>query len=176
MAKDLNKALQEVEMTYSQIRQLADDMLAPAFQPINALVDEIQGNIERMPVELVRDYLLKVQLSAYSISELKDRSSVKAVCAEMIKKEAYATSYTGQEGTAALRDANATIAVSENTVAQCLYELVASLVKTKLDSLHRLADVLKSVLMSKMQEAKFFNVGTSNDIPATTDGRITLHS
>ena len=39
MAKDLNAALAEVEMTYGQIRQIADDMLYSTFQPINELVD-----------------------------------------------------------------------------------------------------------------------------------------
>ena len=64
---------------------------------------------------------------------------------------------------------------AENIVVSCLYELVASLVKTKLDSLHRLVDVLKSVLMSKMQEAKFMNIGANNEIGPTTNGRITLN-
>lgn len=175
MAKDLNKALETVEITYSQIRQLADDMLFNAFEPINNLVNEITGHIESMPIELLRDYLLRVQLAAFSISELKDRSGIKAVCAEAIRKEAYATSYLSQEGTQSAKDASATLAIAENIVAQCLYELVASLVKTKLDSLYRLADTMKSVLMSRMQEAKFLNLGTSNDIAPTTNGRITLH-
>jgi hypothetical protein len=47
--------------------------------------------------------------------------------------------------------------------------------KTKLDSLHRLVDTLKSVLMSRMQEAKFMNIGANNEISPTTNGRITLN-
>ena len=39
MAKDLDKALNEVEMTYSQVKQIADDMLAPTIETINQLVD-----------------------------------------------------------------------------------------------------------------------------------------
>lgn len=175
MAKDLNKALETVEMTYSQIKQLADDMLASTFMPINNLINEITGNIESMSIEMLRDYLLRVQLSAFSISELKDRASIKATCAEAIRKEAYATSYLNQEGTQSAKDASATLAIAENIVAQCLYELVASLIKTKLDSLYRLADTMKSVLMSRMQEAKFMNLGTSNEITPTTNGRVTLN-
>ena len=59
-----------------------------------------------------------------------------------------------QEGTAGVKDSNTTLAISENIVAQCLYDLVASLVKTKVDMLLRLIDSLKSILMSRMQEAK----------------------
>jgi hypothetical protein len=70
------------------------------------------------------------------------------------RKEAYAAAYIGQEGTAGVKDSNTTLAISENIVAQCLYDLVASLVKTKVDQIHRMIDSLKSILMSRMQEAK----------------------
>ena len=162
MAKDLTVALDTVEMTYGQIKQLADEMLLSTFTPINDLIATVSNNIEGMSTEMLRDYLLRVQLAAFSISELKDRASVKATCAEAIRKEAYATSYLGQEGTQSAKD-------------QCLYELVASLVKTKLDSLYRMADTMKSVLMSRMQEAKFMNLGTTNEVSPTTNGRVTLN-
>jgi hypothetical protein len=107
-----------------------------------------------MSIEMLRDSILKLQLAVYSLSELRDRSGIKATCAEAIKKEAYATAYVSQEGTAGVKDSNTTLAISENIVAQCLYDLVASLVKTKVDMLLRLIDSLKSILMSRMQEAK----------------------
>jgi hypothetical protein len=175
MEKDLNAALQAVEMTYSQIKQIADDMLYPTFKPINELIAELSSNIESLSVEALRDYLLRVQLSAYSLSELKDKAGIKAECAEAVRKEAYATAYVGQEGSVATRDANTTLAISENVVVHCLYNLLASMTKTKLDSLHRLVDTLKSVLMSRMQEAKFMNVGVGSEIPSTTNGRTVLH-
>jgi hypothetical protein len=154
MAKDLNKALQEVEMTYAEIRQLADEMLMPTFGPINNLVSEITSMIESLSIDSLRYYLLKMQLAAFQLSEIKDRSSIKAECAEAIKKEAYAADYIVQEGAAAVRDSNATLAISDNIVAGCLYNLVAALTKTKLDQCLRLCDTLKSILMSRMQEAK----------------------
>ena len=73
------------------------------------------------------------------------------------KKEAYAVNYASQEVTDAAKDSATTLAIAENIVAQCLYDLVAALVKTKLDSTHRLIDTLKSILMSRMQEAKLAN-------------------
>ena len=38
MARDLNEALNAVEMTYGQVKQIADDMLSPTFGPIDSLV------------------------------------------------------------------------------------------------------------------------------------------
>jgi hypothetical protein len=107
-----------------------------------------------MSIDFIRDSILQLQLAVYSLSELRDRSGIKATCAEATKKEAYAASYVGQEGTAGVKDSNTTLAISENVVAQCLYDLVASLVKTKVDQLHRMIDSLKSILMSRMQEMK----------------------
>lgn len=174
MAKDLTAALEAVEMPYSEIKQIAEDMLAETLNPINQYIELFQAGVNNMPVETLRDYLLQIQLKAFSISELRDKTLAKAQCAEAIKKEAYAKNYVGQDGTAAQRDANTTIAISENIVVELLYDLVADLVKTKVDQLHRIVDVLKSILMSRMQEFKFMNLGTSNDISATTNGKISL--
>lgn len=157
MTKDLTKALEAVEMTYGQIKQIADDMLSEPFAEVNRLYSEVSSYVDSLSVESLRDYLLRLQLAAFGLSELRDRSGAKATCAEAIKREAYAVSYSGQEGTAAAKDSAATLAIAENIVAQCLYDLVAALVKTKLDSTHRLIDTMKSILMSRMQEAKLNN-------------------
>ena len=163
MAKDLNKALEAVEMTYTQIKDIADNMLVGPFEEPNRIIESIQYNVESMSIDMLRDYILRLQLVVYSLSELRDRSGVKANCAEAIRKEAYAASYIGQEGTAGVKDSNTTLAISENIVAQCLYDLVASLVKTKVDQIHRMIDSLKSILMSRMQEAKFMQMSTTAD-------------
>lgn len=154
MAKDLTNALGAVEMTYTQIKDIADSMLAGPFEEPNRIVNIIQCNIENMSIDMLRDSILRLQLAVYSLSELRDRSGIKASCAEAIRKEAYALSYVNQEGTAGVKDSNTTLAISENIVAQCLYDLVASLVKTKVDMCLRLIDSMKSILMSRMQEAK----------------------
>lgn len=154
MAKDINKALEAVEMTYAQIKDIADSMLAGPFEEPNRIVEAIQYNIESMSIDMLRDSILRLQLAVYSLSELRDRSGIKATCAEAIRKEAYASSYIGQEGTAGVKDSNTILAISENIVTQCLYDLVASLVKTKVDQIHRMIDSLKSILMSRMQEMK----------------------
>ena len=163
MGKDLTKALESVEMTYAQIRDIADNMLCKYLDEPNSIVTNIQHNVESMSIDMLRDSILKLQLAVYSLSELRDRSGIKANCAEALCKEAYATAYVGLEGTAGVKDSNTTLAISENIVAQCLYDLVATLVKTKVDMCLRLVDSLKSILMSRMQEAKFMQLGTAAD-------------
>lgn len=155
MAKDLKQALDTVEVTYGQIRDIADDMLHDSFAPIDQLVADASAYIDNMSIDTLRYYMLKLQLFVFQLSDLRDRTASKAACAEAVKKEAYASSFLAQEtGTAGQKDSSATLAISENTVVECLYELVASLVKTKVDMCLRLIDTLKSILMSKMAEAK----------------------
>ena len=148
MAKDLNKALEAVEMTYSQIKEIADSMLAGPFEEPNRTVEFIQFNVESMSIDMLRDSILKLQLAVYSLSELRDRSGIKATCAEAIRKEAYAANYIGQEGTAGVKDSNTTLAISENIVAQCLYDLVASLVKTTQSKLAEMVGVSRNTISS----------------------------
>ena len=118
MAKDLNKALEAVEMTYSQIKEIADSMLSGPFEEPNRIIEDIQYNVESMSIDMLRDSILRLQLAVYALSELRDRSGIKATCAEAIRKEAYAAAYIGQEGTAGVKDSNTTLAISENIVAQ----------------------------------------------------------
>lgn len=165
---NLNEALDNVEITYRDIAEIANDMLSESFIPINRLISEINDNINSLSIESVRDYMLRCQLRAYEISEMKDKSAVKALLAEALQKEKLAKSFNAADGSAAVKDKIALLEASEETVVEALYNLTASLLKTKLDSLYRMVDTLKSILMSRMQETKFMNIGTTNDIPRTT--------
>lgn len=150
----LNDALANVEATYSEVVEIANDMLSDIFTPINNLVDEIREAGAGISAEALRDYMVRLQLRSYEISDIKEKSALKAECAEALRKEKYARTFNAAEGTAGVKDNTALLAASEEIIVEALYNLVASLLKTKLDEVHRLIDTLKSILMSKMQEAK----------------------
>lgn len=175
MDSKLEKALANVETTYGELVNIANDFLRTTFDPIDDLVQQINCRINTLSVDQIRDYMLTLQLKAYGISELKEKAALKAELAEILQKEHFAISFNGADGSAAVKDKLAIVATSSETVTEALYTLIASLLKTKLDSMHRLIDVLKSILMSRMQETKFMNLGASNDISPTTNGRITLN-
>lgn len=155
MAKPkLTNALDNVEVTYNDVTSIADDMLSPLFDAINNLVGEINSNINALTVEQIRDYMMRLQLRAYEISETKDKSALKAQLAETLRKEKYAMMFNEAQGTAGTKDNTALLAASEEIVVEALYNLVANLLRTKLDQLHRLIATLSSILISRMQEAK----------------------
>ena len=118
---------------------------------------------------------MTLQLKAFEISEIKEKAALKAELAETLQKEKFAISFNGLEGSAAVKDKLALVETSAEIVTEALYNLVANLLKTKLDQLHRLVDALKSILMSRMQETKFMNIGSTNEVPATVGTRVTLN-
>lgn len=161
MAKDLTTALENVELTYQDVVEIANNMLAPIIKPMDDLVQEIRDNSANMPIEAIRDYIIRLQLRCYELSEPKDKAAMKSNLSEALRKEKYSSALLEAEGTVNIKDTKATLASSEEIIVEALYELVASSLKTKLDGGFRLVDSLKSILMSRMQEAKFMNLGTS---------------
>jgi len=168
MEKKLETALDNVEMTYRELVEVVDDMLSPLFSPINTLVTTINSTVNALSVDQIRDYILQLQLKAFEISETKEKAALKAELAEALQKERFAVEFNGLDGSAAVKDKLALVATSSEVVAEALYNLASNLLKTKLDQLHRLVDALKSILMSRMQETKFMNIGSSIEIPGMT--------
>ena len=167
MTDKLNEALQNVEMTYGELVEIANSITKPIFEPIDDIVKDVSSRINSMPIDMIRDTMLDLQIKAFEIAETKEKAALKAELAEALQKEKFAVSFTGSDGTAALKDKLAQLATSEETLTEAMYNLVANLFKTKLDQCHRLVDCLKSILMSRMQETKFMSVGTDAEIPPT---------
>ena len=84
---NVDDALNNIEMAYRDIVDIANDMLNPMFIPINALVAEVNSKINIYTVEEIRNYIMRIQLRAYEISETKEKSTLKAELAESLRKE-----------------------------------------------------------------------------------------
>lgn len=155
MAKpSVHDALENVEATYADIVEIANDMLHDITDPIDRIMSEINNSLSTLSVESIRDFIIRLQLRAYEISEIKEKSALKAQCAQALRAEKHAKCFNEADGSAAIKTNIALIKASEEIVVEALYDYIASLLKTKLDQLHRAVDALKSILMSKMQEAK----------------------
>lgn len=159
MKRDLQNALDNVEMTYSELVQIANDMTRDVFEEVDSIVNSIEENkLYTMPADIIREYILRLSLKSYRLSEIKEKSSLKQECAETLRKEKYAVSFNGIEGTVAFKENSALVSISEEVLVEAIYSLVASLFKTKLDEIHRFLDSLKSILISQLQEAKIVNM------------------
>ena len=161
MKNGVSAALDKIDMTYDELIVVANDILADVTGDLDAMMDSAYNDVERLSNEAIRDLMLKLSLRSYSFSEIKEKSIFKATLGETLRKEAYATNFNSAEGTVAVRENNAILNTSDETIAEEIYTLVSSLFKTKLDEVHRVVATLQSVLMSRMQEAKLSSVDTS---------------
>ena len=153
MKPTVQEALDAVEMTYQDLNEVATDMTATFFEPVNKIIDEL-SDINELSNDMVRDYMIRLALNSYSLAEIKEKSALKAECAEALRKDKYARSFREAAGSAAIKENEAVLNTNEQVIIEALYNLIASLFKTKLDEAHRVVDVLKSVLMSRNAEAK----------------------
>ena len=160
MKKDVSKALDNIDAVYDELIVIANDIVEHAIGDMNQMLQSAYNNIENLSNEDIRGLILKVSLRAYNFSEIKEKSIFKSELAETLRKEAHAIAFGGAEGTATAKENQAILNTSEEILAEEIYDLVASMFKSKIEELHRVTDALKTVLMSRMAEAKL----TQNEV------------
>ena len=158
MNAQVSKALDNIDMAYDDLIDIANDITNEVIGDVDDMLERAYQNIENLTNDSIRQLLLKLSLRSYSFSEIKDKSMFKATLGETLRKEAYAKTFNASEGTVDVRENTSVINTSSEILAEELYSLVASIFKSKLDEIHRVVDTLKSVLMSRMQEAKLTQV------------------
>ena len=154
MKPELEKALNAVEMTYKDIVEIADELVADYTKGLDNLIKSVEDRIDKISNDEIREIMLRLSIKAYSFGDVKEKSAIKAECAEILRKEAYAVSCNSAVGSVAAKDNTSTLKVSNEIVSECLYNLVANLFKIKLDETRRLIDTLKTILMSRLSEMK----------------------
>ena len=160
MNKNLNKAMDNVEVAYQDVIDISNSIVDEVTGDITNLITNAYENVENLTNEDIRQLLLRLALRAYSFGEIKDKATFKATLAETLRKEAYAVQFNSTDGTVATKENTATINTSSEIVVEEIYELTASLFKTRLDEIHRCVDALKTVLTTRLTEAKLTSVDT----------------
>ena len=158
MNDKVSKALDNIDMAYDELIDIANDTCKEVVGDLDDMLRSAYDNIENLNNESIRSLLLRLSLRSYSFAEIKEKAQFKAVLGEALRKEAYAKNFNTAEGTVAVRENLSIINTSSEILAEELYTLVANMFKVKCDEVHRVVDTLKSVLMSRMQEAKMANV------------------
>lgn len=155
----MEKALKNVGLAYDDVIGIANDFAEGYTSEADFLIEQAVNNIENLTNDGIRDLLLRLTLKSYSFGDVKERASFKAVVAKTLRDEARAREMCETEGTVAAKENKATLAVSAEVLVTEIYNLVASLLKTKLDELHRVVDTLKIVLTTRLSEAKLTTGG-----------------
>ena len=161
MAKpDIQAALDAVDMTYSELIDIVDDTRRSIMEDCDVIIEDVSNNIQDMSNDRIRDTLMRLSLKSYYLASIKDKSAFKANLAETIRKEAYARAFGNAVGTVAQKDGQALLDTSSQAVAEKIHDLMADLFKSSTDEIHRTIYFLKTVLMSRLSEAKL----VSNDV------------
>lgn len=154
----LKNAMEACDTTYSELVEVANDIIDKCTAKLDASISKIQNNFGNSTTDSIRASMVELSLMAYSFSEIKEKSAMKAECAEVLRKEKYAKQFNASDGSVAARENQATIDISEEVLVETIYNLVASVLKVKLDEVHRVVDTLKSALVCRMAEAKLASV------------------
>lgn len=158
MTSSVAKALESIDQTYDSLIEIANDIFEQTSKEVDEMMIGAYEDSEKLSNDAIRDLMLKLSLKSYTFSEIKERAAFKAVLGEVIRKEEYAYNFNQSEGTVAVRENNATIETNAEIIAEEIHTLVANMLKTKLDEIHRVVNTLQTVLMTRMQEAKLTSV------------------
>jgi hypothetical protein len=164
MTKNVQEALENVGMVYSDLVDIANDMLKDAAGDIDALLEPVLDKVETISNDELRVVMTKLSIRAFSFCEIKEKAAFKSSIAEILRKEKYATNFGAAEGSVAAKENTATLQTSAEILAEQIYDLVADLFKVKLDSIYRVVDVIKTVLTTRVNEAKLTSAtGTATE-------------
>lgn len=158
MTKELSQAIDNVEITYNEIIDIANESVKELTGDLDELLENAYYGIENLTNDGIREIMLRLSLRAFSFSAIKDKAGLKASLAETLRKEAYAKQFSTLDGSVAAKDTRATLNISEQIIVEQIYNLTAALFKTRLDEVHRCVDTLKTVLMSRLSEAKLTTI------------------
>lgn len=162
MNEKLNEAMNKLETSYQELVEIANQTVKPITEKADKLIKFLEDNVENITTDQLRNKMLEVQLAAASIAGVREKSAMKAQLAEALQKEKYATSFGKAEGTAAAKSNIAALEAQPEEIVEIFYNLITNLIKAKVDQLHRLANIMQSVLMSRMQESKYLNIGIAD--------------
>ena len=158
MNKNVSEALNNIDMVYDDLIVIANDIYNAQVSELDRMITGVYSNIENLTNEDLRQFIMQVSLKSFAFSEIKEKAAFKSELAETLRKEAHANAYGAAEGTAAAKENLAVLSTSSELLSEEIYDLVANLFKVKLDEAHRVVDSAKTVLMSRMQEAKLNQV------------------
>ena len=158
MAKTFSEAKQEVDNLYKDLSEVADSIVNKYTDDITKLIKKIENDVEKMTNQEIRMYTLKLSSLAYSLGDLVEHADLKRDCANALVKETNAREFNLAAGTVDTKKNVALLNSSNEQAVSMLYNTVADLLKTKLNSVYRVVDSLKNVLISRNAEAKLQNM------------------
>lgn len=166
---DISNARAEVDELFNNLSPLVLEIVNKHSAEADRLIKRVK-DANSFTNEELRELILALSIEAYMFGVTRDAGLLKQECATTLLKEQQARVYNCTEGTQVVRQNASLLNSSEKQVVNMLYGAVADMLKTRLDEIHRLANALNSILISRNAEAKLnagnptFNDNLSNQL------------
>ena len=151
---DIKNAKKEVLDIYKELEPTINSTVKKHSQTIDKIMDSIKSNITTLTNKEIQDYMLQLQIEAYDFAIDKDNSLMKQECAVAVTRTRQASIYNKTDGTQQYRQNQAIEDTIDSQTVQIIYNAVTNQLKSKLDEVHRMINVLSNVLISRNAEAK----------------------
>lgn len=167
MKNNLQEALDAVNKTYNDLQEIANKIASDFTLELDRIIKQADS-VKDLTDAQIRNLITLISIKSYSLSEAKENAALKLACATTEKKIRYSEVFNQTDGTVGARDNTAQQETAYESLAEHIYSLVFSMLRTKSDEAHRIVSALQSNLMSRMSEAKLVssNNGTR---PANED-------
>lgn len=151
---EFKEAKSAVDNVYNEMKSFIDKTIEIYLKDTNDVIKKLEDNLFELSNEDVRNAIVELSFKSYRLSDIKEKSALKAELAETLRKVMYSNTFRETEGTVANKENAATIAINNEVLVEKTYDSIANTLKTKLDEIHRVVDALKSVLVSRLSEEK----------------------
>lgn len=157
---ELKDALTNIDVTFEEIQTIAKGVAKSYTKELDNIFESVK-NVKDLTDSQLKNLIILISLKTYSFSEVEEVAELKGEIAESLRKEAYTNALLSAEGTAGVKDAQATSASKNEKVAELISTTIASILKNKRDEAHRFVAALQAVLFARTQEAKISALNTS---------------
>lgn len=157
---ELKDALTNIDVTFEEIQTIAKSVAKSYTKELDDIFESVK-NVKDLTDSQLKNLIVLISLKTYSFSEVEEVAELKGEIAESLRKEAYTKALLSAEGTAGVKDAQATSASQNEKVAELISTTIAAILKNKRDEAHRFVAALQAVLFARTQEAKISALNTS---------------
>ena len=151
---NLEQANKDVNEVYSQLNEAVKEVTAEITKPLDDIIKELSKGVNLFSNSELWDFQLRLGLESYRLSIVKEQSSLKDACAQALYKEGLARSFSETSGAVELKKQTSILATADKQAVSILYTSISNLLKTKLDEVHRLVNIIQNIQISRAAEAK----------------------
>lgn len=169
MTIDITDAKNAADKMHKYMSEIAGDVVGKYSAPLDAIVKKLSSNVETCSNEELRSTMISLGIETYNLAMHKENSELKDACANALYKESVATSFNSTAGTVESRKNQSIIDSMNSQAVSILYSSVSSILRTKLDEAHRLANIISGILISRASDAKLTYNPRSEENPFDKD-------